>query len=93
LYKIDEDSDEYKTPRMVSKVSDVGSSVTCPSGEVISFGFKHQYSSNGGINFAKDVVMVGASHIKESKGKMNKKMTNAAFRQLTLGYYGTQTQS
>ena len=84
LYKIDEDSDEYKTPRMVTKQTDNGGHVTCPSGEVISFGFKQQFSFNGGNNFANEVVMVGASHIKESVGKLNKKMTDGAFRQLTL---------
>ena len=90
LHKIDEDGDEYKTPQMRTSQSDHGSSVTCPNGEVVSFGFKHHFTVGSGNNFAKDVRMVGASHIKESVGKLNAKMQDSSFRQLTLGYYGVQ---
>ena len=40
-------------------------------------------------NYAKDVRLVGAKHVKESNGQTGQKMTNAAFRQFTLGYYGS----
>ena len=94
LYKKDEDSDEYITPRMLSSSKDAGSaSVTCPNDEVITFGFMHQFSTGKGLNYASKILVTGATHVKEAAGEVGTELSDAAYRTMTLGFYDDEASA